>query len=340
MEPGNQSEGQVYYRKRGFLDRPLPYVLGGVALVAGAMLGFLAALMTDVSQFQMHFMTTVPMIVAISCFGAAYSQQNPIERIVLLRDRVEIVDHRRTRPIAYRDLSMTQEGQAAMSNRRKLTLFDLNGKAIVTLPDSLECFKDIVEWFKQVVDARQDDQSASVRRRKSKRDAIWAIGGGIGVIVFVSAILYSEHRRAQDEALFQAEAVPGQGIVERHFTAPDGRTRRLEYTITDDFGNAATHNAEVEQWTWDALVSATVVNVTYVPGRPDLTRLAEGEIVTDDGFPPILMWILPIGGYVLAVFMLMAGILTLYGIDIDFDSKTRKFSIKSQGAAVSKSNET
>jgi hypothetical protein len=100
-------------------------------------------------------------------------------------------------------------------------------------------------------------------------------------------------------------------------------------------GGAPLRNAEVKRDYWDSLEGASTVPIITVPGEPDISRLAEGEVQDNDFLKQ------PLGAYSLAglgglvsLLLLGVGLMQLSGWDIDLDSKTGKVSIKRFGTGA------
>ena len=74
------------------------------------------------------------------------------------------------------------------------------------------------------------------------------------------------------------------------------------------------------------------VDILFVPGAPHISRLALGE-VTDDQMPrnPRAVYGLPAVMLVFCAFFIAAGVLTLLGIDVNWNEKTRKLEVKRLG---------
>ena len=97
------------------------------------------------------------------------------------------------------------------------------------------------------------------------------------------------------------------GLVERDADAGD---------------DAPLANVEIEPRMWATLEEGMQINVVAVPGRPDVTQLPVGQI--DNNFVPaprtILLVCVPMA--LLGIVFFVSGILSWYGLEIKFDSKS------------------
>jgi hypothetical protein len=216
--------------------------------------------------------------------------------------------------------------------RRRLNLFDRAGRRVATVPDAIQPFDELVDILQQEVTRHADDHTAAVRLRKSRRQAVMlAVAalffGGLGTTVFVT-----DRIEARDARLLKEQGQPTTAQMLRHFTAPNGTTRRVEYRVTDAAsGKTADHNVEVKPDLWLLMSKATEVPVVAVPGRPDVAKLEYGEVKDDLGMSPTVKVLLYVAVGVMCLFFLFAAVLNWRGIDIDLDSQTGKISIKRFG---------
>jgi hypothetical protein len=310
------------------------YFWGGVGLLILAGVGLFFASRTRTDALQLQLMTNLPTLFAIGCFSAAYAASKAPSEVTLFDDRVEIRRRNGTTVLTLADLSMATVAAVVFTGRRKLRLFDRAGRCAAVIPDAIDGFDDLAAIVQAEVQRREDDQAVVVRMRKARRQAVLLAVSGVVFAALVTTLFFIDRAERRNARLLAEQGQPGEATILRHFTAPNGRTRRIEYRVTDASGATGDHNVEVQPVLWDVLAAAKTVPVVAVPGRPDLARLALGEVKDDNGFSPRSMIFLYVGGGVLCLFLFVGAILNWKGIDIDLDSKTGKISIKRFGAGT------
>ena len=133
-----------------------------------------------------------------------------------------------------------------------------------------------------------------------------------GVLFFALAIangwMAAHDRQAKDLLLSQGQ--PAQAVITRKFTAPDGRTRHIEYQV--DVPGAPTENVEVAAGLWSMLREQQRINVTAVPGRPDISHLIAGQIDDSMKADPKVMLLLSVAIALISI-IFVAGALSCAG---------------------------
>jgi hypothetical protein len=128
-------------------------------------------------------------------------------------------------------------------------------------------------------------------------------------------------RDREAHRLMKEQSVLTEASVVEKFIAPDGRTHRIRYRVSDRNGTSDEGNVEVQPDVWRMLEVGAKVEAYAVPGRPDISRLALGQI--DDRFGPepgVMIWISV--GIVVAGFVFFGtGIMTWLGFDLTHNSK-------------------
>src|SRR5262245_42223017 len=77
---------------------------GGLGLIALAIVGFIAAIVTRHGQLSLHLTTTLPFIAAIGMLARGFSLQNLPRRIVVAPEALEITTRRSTRRYAWSEI--------------------------------------------------------------------------------------------------------------------------------------------------------------------------------------------------------------------------------------------
>lgn len=309
------------------------YFWGGVGLLMLAGIGLFAAIRTRAGAFQLQLMANVPTLLAVGCFIVAWRTRRAPREVVLTENEITIRGRTSTEttvPLA--ELTMATVHSEPFTQRRRLNLFDRAGRRAAVVPDAIQPFDELVDILQQTVARHADDHTAAVRLRKSRRQAVMLVlaalfFGGLGTTLFIT-----DRIEANDARLLADQGQPATAKMLRHFTAPNGTTRRIEYRVTDAAsGKTADHNVEVDPEIWPLLSNATEVPVIAVPGRPDVAKLEFGEVKDDMGMSPKAKVLLYIAVGVMCLVFIVAAVLNWRGIDIDLDSKTGKFSIKRFG---------
>jgi hypothetical protein len=324
---------RVFARRTGLGLSAWLYFWGGVGLLVLAAIGLFAAIRTKADALQLQLMANVPTLFAVGCFVVAWRSRGAPREVVLTENQVTILGRHSTEttvPLA--ELTMATVHSEPFTRRRRLNLFDRAGRRVAVVPDAIEPFDELVEILQQEVARHADDHTDAVRLRKSRRQAVKLVlaalfFGGLGATLFVM-----ERIEARDARLLEEQGQPATAKILRHFTAPNGTTRRVEFRVTDPAsGKTADHNVEVQPDIWALMSKATEVPVVAVPGRPDVAKLEYGQVKDDLGVSPKMKVLLYVAVGVMCLFFLVAAVLNWRGIDIDLDSKTGKLSIKRFG---------
>ncbi|MFA6241196.1 MAG: hypothetical protein WC655_09715 [Candidatus Hydrogenedentales bacterium] len=323
----------VFERKGSTKDNPVLYAIGGVACLVFAVLGFLLAMITSVGQFQLQTMTTLPALIGGAALVTSWRLSRTPTKVVLSSQCLRVETRRAAAEWTWDQIGWCAVSAMTYTHRRQLVVYDTSGKPLVKLGDSLNAFDALVDRVELKVAETNANVSEVLRMRKAKRSAVYITVGAtlfLGVVIANVIIAREDQRSAH---LLAEAAVPGEGIVEELRIAPNGITRRLIYRVTSPDGKTATRNAQVTPDFWDNQEVGAVVPVIYVPGEPDISRLAEGEVIKKDAADnPMVMYALCAILALMCIFFYVGAFLQWRGWDIDFDSKTHKFSIKRFGS--------
>ncbi|MCA9069325.1 MAG: hypothetical protein KDA84_10400, partial [Planctomycetaceae bacterium] len=221
-----------------------------------------------------------------------------------------------------------------MSQQKCLILYDTAGKRIASLSEAFENFEDLVRVVKSRVADQPNSPGSEIQTRKARKSATWIGLFGVVIIAVSASVAWMTWDEQRANELLQTNAIPGEAQIDRLFVAPNGVTKRVEYTVTNEAGETGSRNAEVtpNYYTQLEQENAETIPVRYVPSEPGISRLQQGEVLDDDFTKT------PLGGYGLAglaalmgLGFIAAAVLQWMGWDIDMDSKTGKFSIKRFG---------
>lgn len=329
-----EARERLFVRKGSAESQFVWCLVGGTVGVGVSVIGFFVAIFGQVDQFSLQFMTTLPMLLGIGAFYTAWSIANTPHKVAVGPRGVRIRGKRIKKDFLWEEIGWAATGTTPMTHRPHLVLYDADGKSIARFDKSFDDFDELVDLLLDRFEGRSDDTSDSIRTRKSKRSAMLLLGMSPVLLAACVFAAWDTHRTQREIRLLEETAIEGEAEIVDRFLAPNGVTPRLEYRVKTPDGLAATRNAQVTRAYWNSLEEATTVPVRYVPGEPDISRLVQGEDEKGNGSPTDS----PLVGYGLSVLMaifslvvLGAGILQWKGLDIDFDSKTRQFSIKKFG---------
>jgi hypothetical protein len=297
---------------------------GAVALVLAAVAGFFLALRTNHGPISLHATTTVPMLLAVGLFTSAFVTLRSPTKVILAEQDLRVLrgDHEIGR-WRWDQLALAPTGQAAVSQKRVLKLYGDNGtRPLVTLSDDLANFDVMVDAIRRRMAESPSPQRASVALRKARRTGLFLIIGGVLFLALaaVNAWMAIHHREAAE--LLQSRGAPAQATIVRKFTAPDGHTRRIEYRV--DAPAAPTENVEVSPMIWALLRDGQHIPVISVPGRPDISRLAAGQVDDNMQGDPRLMLGISIAVAVMSLIFLAAGVLSRRGLELKWDAARRR----------------
>jgi hypothetical protein len=210
-------------------------------------------------------------------------------------------------------------GQAAVSTKRVLRLYGEGGKRLVTLTDDLQYFHVLEAEIRRRMAEHPSPQRDGVALGKVRRKGLLMVLAGVvflGLALVNAWIALHDRESAQ---LLATQGRPSEAIVVRKFIAPDGRTRRIEYRV--DVAGAPVENVEVEPLLWELLQERQRVPVISVPGRPDVSRLAAGQVDDSMHADPRLMLVASAVMGVFSAGIIVAGILGRRGLTVKWDAQ-------------------
>jgi hypothetical protein len=337
LEPIPDDSEQLFLRADNAVKQGGWMIAGGVAAAALAALGLGVVILLGGSgnQLQLHAMTTMPIIIGIMLLGAGWMLLRSPVQVAVGPEGITIEGRRGKTTHRWEQIGWAMAGMPGMGGRRVLTIFDTRGKTLAQLSDAFDQFDTLVELVKQRVAARQGDTADRLRRSKSRRLSLISFAAGISLSAAAIGVAWMTHHDQRAARLLAEQGVEGEGQIVRRFVAPNGVTRRLEYSVKTDAGLAPQRNAEVEKAYWDSLEAETTVPVIYVPAEPSISKLAEGEIEDDDPTKqPLMGYGLAAVGGLIGLGLFAAGIMQFCGWDLDLDSKSGKLSFKRFGTGT------
>jgi hypothetical protein len=313
------------------------WILAGVAALAFAAVGFVVAVRGRIGQMQMHVMTTFPTLLGIGLLSAGITLLRTPLRIAVGPQGLDIEYRRGWRRVTWDEVGAAAVETSGTNHRRGVNVTDRTGRSIVRLDESFSRFDVMASLIANHVEARGDDASLAIFRKKARRMGAMMFAIGLFMAIGCGFIAWMTYQKQRADRLVATRGRLGEAEIVRRFVAPNGVTRRLEYRVIGADGPGPTENVEVEPAYWDSLEGERTVRVKVVPGEPGIIRV-EGQVADDDFAKS------PVGGYTLAA---LGGLMALLflgvspfawnGWDLAQDSKTRTWSLKRYGKVVWKS---
>ena len=316
-------------RRKGWL-----MLVGGIVMACVSAGGFVLSIITRADQMRMHFMTTMPAIVAVGMFMGWWALCRGPRRVLVNDSGMTIEQGDASTRYAWTDLGWATMAATAMSNQKTLVVFDKEGRKLTSLSQSFEDFDSLTEIVKARVADQPPEVGSDIQIRRSRRSAVYTASFATIMIAASAFVAWNTHREQRDAKLLQKNAVEGVATIDELRIAPNGFTTRVVYTITNEAGKTASRNAEIEPDYHAELerTKAKTLPVLYVPDEPTISRVKDHEVIDDDFMKT------PKGGYGLAgagtllcLFLFAVALMQWNGWDFDIDSKTKKFSIKRFG---------
>lgn len=324
----------LFLRSDALARNAIWMIFGGAALLASGIVGFGLAIALNVDQISVHFMSTMPILAGLGLLWAGISVARAPNQVSVGPDGIKLEGNGRRQGFAWDQIGWASVGMPGMGGRRMLQIYDTQGKRLAAISDAFDNFDALVELVKARVEARPDDTASRLQIKKARRSSLICLVTGLLLMaasISIGGMTFYEQRA---QRLLDERGVPGQGQIVRHFTAPNGVTRRIEYQVKADKRLSSKRNIEVEPKYWAELEGAATVPVMYVPEEPDISRLLYGEVIdkNDPANNPIFGYGLAGGGLLVSLVIFGAGLMQWFGWDIDLDSKSGALSIKRFGA--------
>jgi len=326
-----QDEERVYRPPHSTQGAVAAWTVGGVLLLAVAVVGFAAAAFTRMDRFVGQAIAQIPLMLALGAFASARMAAGSPSEVGVGPGGLRVVRRGACRTYAWNEIGWCLFDLAPLNSRKRLQIFDLQGRPLVTIGDDVEDLEALADAVTARVGAAESGAGERIRLTKARRSAITVGLGGTAFLALSITVALITRAELQSARLLETSAVPGQGVIVRRFVAPNRVTRRVEYRITSE-GRSANHNVQVEPDYWQQLAGAATVPALYVPGRPDISRLVRGQVKERKGYDtPIIGYGMPAVLGLISLMFIFAAVLQWQGRDLDMDSKTGKISIKAYG---------
>ena len=220
-------------------------------------------------------MTTLPTLLGVG--GGGGPDLATPQEVATSPESLRIKGRRGVQSLAWEQIAWASVVSGALGYRRELGDLRCPRENMARLSEAFLDFDRMVELITQRIAQRQDDATDKVRLRKARRSAVLMTVILLVLLGVVAANFWMARSRERADRLLQEAAVPGEAQIVSRFLAPNGITPCLEYRITTPDGRSATRNAEVVRSALGRLEGASTVPVVYVPGEPEISRLANGE---------------------------------------------------------------
>jgi hypothetical protein len=330
--PTESVEYRFRLRNQSSVNVTWQYV-GAAGLIVLAIVGFISSLTIRVNAFTVQFMTTMPILAAIQVYAAAKARANAAQEVGVGDYGVRVTAANKTATYDWETIAWSTVQKNGWTQRKEMTLFDANGKALTKLDESLENFEFLQQIITEAISRKEDPATARVRGKKAIRNGVICLVAGAILSAAVVGMVIATRHEQQSARILATSGVPGMASIERRFLAPNGITPRLEYRVVTPEGKSGTRNAEMSRVSWDGLEGQKTVPVIYVPSDPDNSRLAFGEVkrreLTDS---PVVTYALAAMMGAFCLLLIAVGVLALMGWDVDIDDVTKKVSLKRIGA--------
>jgi hypothetical protein len=296
---------------------------GGAALVVVAIAGFFIGLRTNPGMFAFQAMTTVPMLFAVGLFATAFATLRSPTRVIVGPEGLTVL---RGATLFGRwrwdEIALAPAGKVAISDKRTLRLYGSTGKVLVTLTDDLRDFDVMSVEIAQRMARNPAPQRDTVARGKHRRTGAFLMVGGVAFFALAGANAWIALHELRSKELLRTQGQPAAAVVVRKFTAPDGRTRRIEYKV--DAPGAPTENVEVTEIVWQVAEPTQHIPVIAVPGHPDVSHLVTGQVDESMTTDPKTMLALSAAMAVMSIVFFVVGVLNRRGLQVKWDAVRKR----------------
>ena len=326
---------QFVYTLPNMSGRIALLVIIGIPMILMGLFSFVVAVFFgNAGALQLHFSTTLPVMLGCFALSQAWRYSRSPDTIVLDDEGVVSKKNESITLLKWDQIAWVMvQGQPSLTGASKcIDVYDRSGKRILRVSDTIREFDDFVERVKKRVADRKDDAHLIVRMKKARRKSWAMISISILLITITTFLIWDSVSMAHDRQSLEEIGIEGEAEIVERLLAPNGRTTRLIIKVTNQQNESAERNCEVDPLTWALLANRKTVPIRFIPDKPSVNRLIHGEVEEREKIlEPPFVYLLAGLLFLLAAFLLGYGILCWKGLEIDFDSKKRKFSIKKYG---------
>ena len=278
------------------------------------------------NQLVFHGTTTLPMILGVFSLINFWNMLSTPDAVRIWQEGIEI-DGATSHRLAWDDIEYATVVDAVGGMSKKLRLLGKGGKPLTTISSGIGEFKSLAQVVcETVAEHAPKEEQAAIQSKRGRRMSLAAIALGIGMLIAGTFIIYDGWWKKHAQDRLAEESVAGQGTVTRHFVAPNGRTKRIEYEVEGDHGKRASHNVEVEAGFHESIQEGDSVDVRYVPDDPRISELAAGEIPDNNGIGgPLGSMLLGIVALAMSLFAFAASVMFWKGYDLKYEDGKFRF---------------
>lgn len=295
---------------------PMLQFWGGLGMVVLAVVSFVIAIRLGLSQVTIHMTSTVPLGFGLITAFHAWGRRRPITSVTVDMDGVWVTTAGTQHVYVWQDIGWCRVDQVGVKGDEALFLYGPAGKVIQKLPNDLDRFDELCVLVQGLADQQADTSGNTARRRVLRRQALFFWGGALVVLCVSSGLAWMTWVAQDEEAQLRAHGVSGTAEVVRLFTAPDGRTRRMEYRVVTDNATGPVENVEVDPGVWQALQGRSEVAVVYVPADFGMSQLASGQIDSVTMSGPKTTYAMCAVAACIAIGLIVVGVLNWRGSEI------------------------
>ncbi len=305
-------------------------LIAGAGLICLAIALFVISIKADVDPITLQMSTTAPILLGIGLIARYFLMSNTDDAnpVVITQQGIHIEHPKKPIQRTWQQVGYSKVESDAFADRKVIKLYDLRGKLITQVSDKVNQFDRLVELVEQMISQANPNAADAIALKKQRKTAYLLIVFGTCFLAAAIFLFYDYQSMLRAEQLLKTKAITGNAHILRHFTAPNGWTRRIEYRITTPEGLTADHNVQVEPEVWEMLHENGIVPVNYIPDEPSISRLVTGQILDDMQKPSPQLLLVIIAGFGIAGVFLFIGFIAWLGWDISQDSKTGKFKIR------------
>jgi hypothetical protein len=320
----NDQAGNLFLCAKGTAISPKVHYFTGCVLIATTALCFALA----IRGYFPPSVCSLPIMGALAAFFTGYQVgRSPTRIFVGERDLILYYPDRK-RVIPWNELRWSAKEASGINQQEYLFIYNAEGRKDVRVPPNFKGFDLMAEKIREKIGEANQDVKFTVPLERNWQRASLLIGIGLAMGTLAVVLLMSDLRDIEDGKRLDAEGVAGEGTITRHFLAPNGTTTRIEYEVAGNDGSRAHENVEIEPGRWEAVAVGDSVQITYLPDAPHVSELTSG-LVKRTYAPKSLtkVYVQPLAVLVICTFLLAGGLMTLCGIDIDWNKETRWFKV-------------
>jgi hypothetical protein len=314
MQTERQGEAEIFPLPPGRRTLAMWALAAGAALTLLAMVSFTLMIFGRTGLLQIQLGVTVPLLMAIGLFASAAKTLRGPREVRLHNGQLEcLYAGGKARTWLWEEISFVKIETGALGWQRRLALYGTGGRVLLKLAHDFDRFDQMEAAINRRLAEHPAPGRAQDVKKKSRKTARWLMFSGIMACGLAGMIFWMASTDESSSQLMKDRGAPAMATVVKKLIAPDGRTRRIHYEVVDSTGTRDTANVEVTAAVWDALEVGTKVEVIAVPGRPDISRLASGQIDDFQQPSPAMMKWLSVAVAALGVLFFVGGIMAWYG---------------------------